>query len=899
MRASVKTVLVLVGIVFFVRMVGSGREGRVLASTEAPAPASPLVATSARRNAPEQQTGELLYRDLLAKAVPDECFDGIGQPYPPGPPCATGSAKVNEAYVWGLAKAGSLLWLGTAPNVHCLVIGGYLGVVTAHETDSWVCEFGESAYSPPLPATIGDWRPPHIYVYDLEGRALVEKIPGNPLLQTTLGIRSAGAHDGVVFLGGPGLSGGVNMFAFNADTQAYLGAINLPAYTNLRKWLVVDGVLYTAMRATAGTGHILRWRGDLADPFQFEVVGLLNSEGAELAFHDGRLFVSTWPDIQATPPVLAGLYMSPPLPAGGLTAGDAANWQKVWDAADFEPDPVTAATYGGGALASYGDYLVWGTMHVPFLAGLGHFSVYGPPADTAEALATLLGSHRAISIFRGKAFGSGAQEIELLYGMEELPTYVYDPASQTGSWQNVTNKMGAAPRYGSAGFDNFYNNYTWTMAEFDGSLFVGTMDYSYLFREGLTLILQQLLGATYEPDLIPALPAAGYGADLYRFTDIDYPAVAESTDGVGNYANYGIRTMLAADVLYLGSANPMNLMTDPTDDRPEGGWELIRLVDESQTVDLALQQTVQANPVVSGDVIRFDMEVANLGPAAATNSALHNTLPTGATFLAASASQGECTLEPSSAVVHCALQTIGSGSSVTVTVEATAEIGGGTLANAATVAATEFDVDEANNHAESVVNVLPGVIVYQNDFEAGAGPEWSKTTTASTPSGRTFLGQFGNESITLNLEDLPPHATATVYLDLYVIRSWDGNLTVPSLGPDLWRLEVDGTGALVSTTFSNWPLTNQAYPGSYPGDSYPAQAGAVEVGSLGYAFGPVANMDAVYRLQYTFPRNSTGLAITFTGAGLQELSDESWGIDNVFVAIDGNASLRYLPVMRK
>ena len=29
--------------------------------------------------------------------------------------------------------------------------------------------------------------------------------------------------------------------------------------------------------------------------------------------------------------------------------------------------------------------------------------------------------------------------------------------------------------------------------------------------------------------------------------------------------------------LYLGMANPMNLRTDPTDDIPEGGWELISL----------------------------------------------------------------------------------------------------------------------------------------------------------------------------------------------------------------------------------------------------------------------------------------------------------------------------------
>jgi hypothetical protein len=48
---------------------------------------------------------------------------------------------------------------------------------------------------------------------------------------------------------------------------------------------------------------------------------------------------------------------------------------------------------------------------------------------------------------------------------------------------------------------------------------------------------------------------------------------------VGNYANYGIRTMVSTDsALYLGSANPMNLMTDRYDDRPEGGWELIKLL---------------------------------------------------------------------------------------------------------------------------------------------------------------------------------------------------------------------------------------------------------------------------------------------------------------------------------
>jgi len=43
---------------------------------------------------------------LIGKAQADECFAGVGVPYPPGPPCASGQPKVNQAYVWGLTKAG-------------------------------------------------------------------------------------------------------------------------------------------------------------------------------------------------------------------------------------------------------------------------------------------------------------------------------------------------------------------------------------------------------------------------------------------------------------------------------------------------------------------------------------------------------------------------------------------------------------------------------------------------------------------------------------------------------------------------------------------------------------------------------------------------------------------------
>ena len=519
----------------------------------------------------------ILQRERLAKAQPDECFNGIGLPYSGTvPACESGMPKVNQSYVWGLAKAGDDLWFGTGPNIHCLVFSGFLGITTPIQTASYVCEFGESQYSPPLPPAGGDWRPPDLFRYDTEGGTLTEVTPVDPRVNLTSGIRSAGAHDGVVLLGGPGLLGGINLFAFDAQTDAYLGSTTLLAYSNIRKWLVVEGVLYAGVRsALDGGGRVLRWTGNVAKPFQFEVVGTLGSEPAELALHEGRLFVSTWPNLTADPIESASLYMSPPIPPDGLTGADAGGWQRVWQAEDYEPDPVTAATYGGGALHSFDGHLYWGTMHVPFRPAFAHFSVYGTPANAAEAVVSILNSHRAISIFRGQGFGTPDQEIELLYGSRLLFSYL----PQIGLWAPVPNNMGSgglgmAPLWGPAGFDNYYNNYTWTMDEYAGQLYVGTMDDSYLIEEGLPLILAAL---GLPPDTPIPMPEATHGADLYRFPSAASPALAESLNGVGNPSTYGVRTMLADDALYLGMANPMNLLTDPLDDKPEGGWELLRL----------------------------------------------------------------------------------------------------------------------------------------------------------------------------------------------------------------------------------------------------------------------------------------------------------------------------------
>ena len=177
-------------------------------------------------------------------------------------------------------------------------------------------------------------------------------------------------------------------------------------------------------------------------------------------------------------------------------------------------------------------------------------------------------------------------------------------------------------------------------------------------------------------------------------------------------------------------------------------------------------------------------------------------------------------------------------------------------------------------------------IVYANDFEGSIGSEWSQTIADVTPAGsRRFLGQFGNDAVTLSLTGLPTHSDLTLEFDLFVIRTWGGNgVEQNSVGPDVWRLEIIGAQTLLNTTFGHSIFT-QAYPGTFPGGSFPSNTGASEVNSLGFPH-PVLGTpnDAVYHLSFTVPHLAPAVTFRFTGIGLEPLNNESWGVDNVRVS---------------
>jgi uncharacterized repeat protein (TIGR01451 family) len=194
--------------------------------------------------------------------------------------------------------------------------------------------------------------------------------------------------------------------------------------------------------------------------------------------------------------------------------------------------------------------------------------------------------------------------------------------------------------------------------------------------------------------------------------------------------------------------------------------------------------------------------------------------------------------------------------------------------------------------ADKVKTILAPAVLYSNDFSGPVGPEWSNTSTATAPCGKSFLGQFGSGTVSLSLDNLPAHTELTVVFDLFIINAWGGSLSNPvdgvPQGPDIWDLSVAGGPTLLHTTFSN-NGDAQAYPGTFPGASNPAQSGASEVSTLGYTFdygaedGGVAPSDAVYHLAFTVDNTSSSVQLNFSAdlspAGAS-LADKGWGLAN-------------------
>ena len=173
-------------------------------------------------------------------------------------------------------------------------------------------------------------------------------------------------------------------------------------------------------------------------------------------------------------------------------------------------------------------------------------------------------------------------------------------------------------------------------------------------------------------------------------------------------------------------------------------------LDEIGSADLSLTKTDAPDPVLVGQELTYTLTVANAGPHAATGVVLTDSLPSGATFVSAAASQGTCT---GASTISCSLGTIASGGSTTVTIKIRPG-SAGTLTNQATVSAGETDPNPGNNTATATTTVTAAadLSVVQTDSPdpVHVGQSLSYTITVRN-SGATATG------VTLT-DDLPKNA---------------------------------------------------------------------------------------------------------------------------------------------
>lgn len=506
--------------------------------------------------------------------------------------------KHNQSYLWGMVTVGDKVYWCTNTNYLC-VGGASSGLGSAvnpgedlsagYETKCWTCEFESGIYGKTVHAQIdpsyaeySDTRIPRIYCYDTKTKVVEDITPSggdyNYRLQDCQGLRSAGTHNGVVFFGGPSLYGssagttvGASFFAYDADKQEFIGCSDMKniegmegnQITDIRRWLSYRGVLYCGVRVTDSNGTdrgaILRWYGDKKNPWKFKIVGWTPNEAAELEVYNGRMYVGGW-NTPALP--VSVVVKGPVIPFNGLQPVNINDpeWQIVWSYSSYDKNYLTQNTTYTAGLKTWKGKLYWGMFAaaytIPTLAAqMGYTDTSSP-----EALAFYLGNLRQTSFWRIDE----NDNIELLYGESQVPMWnkltqfdQYGRPIGPDTWTFYNNPY--TPKFGRAGYGELFTAYSWTMEEYHGDLYVGTMNMANLIGgvaggdEGISSMARmlQLISGTTEDD---------YGFELLRWKDPEKAPEYITTNGFGNGTAYGIRNFTkAGGDLFVGSASPLNL----------------------------------------------------------------------------------------------------------------------------------------------------------------------------------------------------------------------------------------------------------------------------------------------------------------------------------------------------
>ncbi|HWQ32378.1 MAG TPA: FG-GAP-like repeat-containing protein [Blastocatellia bacterium] len=267
--------------------------------------------------------------------------------------------------------------------------------------------------------------------------------------------------------------------------------------------------------------------------------------------------------------------------------------------------------------------------------------------------------------------------------------------------------------------DGFVTRFSADGAKLDYSTYLGGRDFDYptdlaLDAAGNVYVTGQTFSSDF-PTFNALQPFNGSGS-TYPSHDAfvtklkaDGSAFVYSTWlGGGDYDQaYSIAVDAAGNAYVTGFTFSLNFPLTPNPLRSTRVATEAFITKLAVNSDLSVSLSDQPDPVMVGNTLTYTLTVTNNGPDIATGVTVTDTLPAGATFVSATASQGSCS---GSGPVTCGLGEMPAGGKVTISIVVTPNATA-TISSTASVTSTIPDLNAANNSAtqQTKVSNLPSI----------------------------------------------------------------------------------------------------------------------------------------------------------------------------------------------
>ena len=193
-------------------------------------------------------------------------------------------------------------------------------------------------------------------------------------------------------------------------------------------------------------------------------------------------------------------------------------------------------------------------------------------------------------------------------------------------------------------------------------------------------------------------------------------------------------------------------------------------------------------------------------------------------------------------------------------------------------------------------------LIYNNDFESGDLDAIDGAQLMNF-NNTTVLGNYNNDSFTLNLNNIGSHNFISISFDLYIHDSWDGNFNnIDPDQPDAWFIElIPDIDSYPSTPFNVWETTfsnsvcntalclRQSYPNVFPFENVPRRGFSRLLPGL-CSLASNSDGTTLYTIEKIFEHKDNALLIRFYDKlyqpnSVDEKCDESWSLDNLKVRV--------------